>query len=210
MTLRLTLAIFILFTVFGCNNNRTERRSLNEVCNPDADIASFELLESEEDRFELVPGGLPTGSTYRTSGFTVTKVDGDIIASFAPSRLFTDEVDIETLCAFGFPPGESASGSYVFSVPLLSTTQEFNDYTFSISYDTDRPNGDLPVIISDGPPIITPLTGVDILGELIALGYEVNLYTASEGGSSNEIFIAHARDLSQGLTLRVRIETLGE
>ena len=207
---RRTLLVLILFTALGCNNNRTERRSLSEVCDPEADVASFELSEREEDRFDLVPGGLPTGSTYRTSGFTITKVEGDIITSYAPSRLFTDEVDVETLCAFGFPPDESSSGTFVFSVPILNTEQEFNDYTFSISYDTDRPNGDLPVIVSDGAPTLTPLTGVDILGELIALGYEVNLYTASEGGNRNVIFIAHARDLSQGLTLRVRIETIQE
>jgi len=211
MKLNILILLLTLLATASCNNSRNPRLNLSTVCDLEADIASFELLESEEDDFALVTGGLPTGKEYETTGFVITKEDGDITSSYipVPRTLFSDEPTFGLICVNGFTLDQEVSGSFNFSVPILSEDQEMNEYNFSVDYDTERNNED-PVVNTQAPVLITPLSGVDILAALTNLGFEVNLYTPSEGDDQNTIFSAHARNLTDGLTLRLQISVVEE
>jgi hypothetical protein len=202
------LLIASMLTFIGCNNNRIDRLSAGDVCDPDADLASFELLEGEAELFELVTSGLPTDNQFETTGFTLTKLDGDIISTFNPLGLFSDEPGFRIECAGGFALGQPASGSFTFTVPALSPEQELIQFDYSVNYDSERASNGIEVFDTTVAPVLTPLTGIDILGSLNGLGYETNLYTRSEGNDRNRVFIIHARDLVQNITLRLRMQEL--
>ena len=200
---------FIGFIGSGCNNNQLDRLSSKNECDPKADLASFELLENENEIFELITNGLPTESNFETTGFTITKVDGDIISSFTPNGLFSDNPRLAISCAGGFVINKPASGSFEFSVPTLNADQELNVYDFSVDYDTKRSKSGLTVFSLEEPATLVPIEGSDILEALVSrLGYdEVHLYTFVEGSQKNIVFIAHARN-SVGVTLRLRLQQI--
>lgn len=203
------MALALLFCA-GCNNNRLERLSSSNACDPDEDLASFELLESEEDVFELVSGGLPTDAEFETTGFTVTKVDGDIISTFNPAFLFTDDSRLNIVCAAGFVLDEPTAGGFAFSLAILNLEQELNQYDYTVDYDTQRSESGDPVFDTEGSPVLTPIGGTDILDALVNLGFEVNLYTFQQGNQQNVVFIVHARNIAENLTLRLRLQEIDE
>ena len=190
----------------SCGNNRINRLDNSGLCDPEADLASFELLEDEEEIFELVPGGqLPAGQEFEATGFTLTKIDGAITSSYNPINLYGDEEGFTVVCSNGFVLGQDTTGSFNFVVPLLNSAQELNQYDYAVDYDTTRGELGEEVFNTETPPALTPVGGVDILAELVNLGYEVNLYTFSSGDQQNVVFTAHARILAEGITLRIRI-----
>ena len=199
----LSFAALLIFT--GCGSNRINRLSSAGQCNPDENLASFELLENEGGVFELVPGGLPTDSEFETTGFTLTKIENKIISTFSPIGFFSDEPRLSIVCADGFVVNEPASGSFDFSVAVLNLKQELHQHDYFIDFSTQN----TPIFNTNALPVLTPLGGVDILDAMISLGYEVNLYTFKKGNQRNVVFIIHARDLSKNLTLRLRLQKIG-
>lgn len=199
-----------LFLFCSCTNNRTGRLSQATVCDLEADIASFELLEDEVDDFELV-SNLPSsnGETYEVTNFAVTVVDNDITSSYIPNTrdLFSDQPTFGLVCVQGFRIGTPASGSFSFSVPVINRDQEMSEYSFSVDYDSERNNDD-PVVNTSDDVIVTPLVGTDIVGTLTGLGYEVNIYTPNSGGNQNVAYTLHARILASEIFLRLQLRLI--
>ena len=214
-----SLFFLLLFTqlfTLACNNNRNFRLRGSQVCDLEEDLVTFELTENEieNELFETVSTGLPSDSNFETISIIATKVEGDITTSFSSSSVQSVSPRLNISCVDGFEFDEDTSGSFDIEVPVAYEDETLNLITFPFEFNLSTDTIDDPVFNPELVPTINDSSSGDILTAFQDLGYEVVLYTPVDDDREDdepiEIFVIHARQASDGLTLRTTLNLVPE
>ena len=201
----------ILISLISCNNNRGLRLSATNSCNPDRDLASYELNEGEEQTFEVSTQNFTGGESFSTPTFRFSKYINDQVFTYSTVSLPAGALNLQNLCVGGFVfNGPSQSGSGSFEVAFLNSSGGVQIAGGQIDYDTGKPEDETVLILSDllNEPV-SPVTP-DILTQLSLLGFETQVFTYINGPRRNNEFLIHARNLSEGLFTRIGVNLVNE
>ena len=139
--MKLLLALFLIFIV-SCNNSRGLRLSATNNCNPNNDLAAYELTEAEEDVFELTSQDFTNGDLYLSPSFRLTKYIGDQQFTYSTNNLVSGVLNLRNACVGGFVLDETGqSGSGDFEISYLNSEGNVQIAGAQIDYGNDGPEG---------------------------------------------------------------------
>ena len=201
--MKFVFALFLIFLV-SCNNGRGLRLSATNNCNPDNDIAAYELNENEEEIFELSSQNFVGGDIFISPSFRLTKYINDQQFTYSTNNLAAGILNLRNVCVGGFTFGETGqSGSGSFEVAYFNTAGNVQVAGAQIDYDADKPEGEAVLGTSNFiNEIVSPETS-DILTQLSLLGFETQVFTYKSGERRNQEFVIHARNTSSEVFARI-------